>query len=114
MEAHMVAQLQKQGNGVLGHCICAVGRNVGNNDPCISGCAYVHNIIACGQYPDKPQVGAALYCPGAYGRLICIHRLCLANAFHHPVLGRPVINRQIPQVLQALPAQIPRIFRISV
>ena len=112
---HMVADLQQQRDGKLGHGGGAVGGHVADGDSLLRGGPAVDHVVARGQNGDESDVGAGLQHPFADGHLVDEHHLGVADPLYDLVLtAGPVIDRQFPKFPQAVPAQIAGVLGVSV
>ena len=117
MQPDMVADLQQQRHGKLRHRRRAVGGHVGNGDAALPCVRIVHDVIARCQHADEAQRRAGVQHGGGERRLVRQHDLGAADALDDLRLvrqARTVVDRQLTQRAQRVPAQIAGIFRISI
>ena len=115
--AHMVAQLQQQGNGKLGHRPGSIGGHVAHRDPPLAGGFDIHHVVACGQNADVPQVGAPLQHRPGKRRLVGQYHLRTGDASGNLLLigqGCALVYRQLPQLFKRGPADVAGIEAIAI
>ena len=117
MVADVVADLQQQGDGELADRLGAVHRHVGNGDALFLCVGHVHHVVAGGQHGDEAHGGAGVDGPAGDGGLVGEDHLRVGDAGDDLLLVRQagaVIHRQLAQLLQLPPAQVPGVLRIAV
>ncbi len=116
VEGHLAADLQQQGDGKLGHGLGAVGGHIAHRYSLLPGVVHINNIVAGGQDAEAFHPGTAVDDSPANGGFIDHHDLRIPDALHHRgrVRGHLIVDPQLSQLLQGLPAQIPGILHIGV
>ena len=117
MVADVVADLQQQGDGELADGGGTVGGHVGDGNALFLGINIVHHIVAGGQHTDHLHVGAGVDNLFGNGSLIGKDHLGVADAGDSLVLiseAATVIDSELAQLSQLVPAQIAGVFRIAV
>ena len=115
--ADVVAHLQQQGDGKLADRGGAVGGHVGDGDALFGGVDVVHHVVAGGQHGNHFHAGAGVDDLFGDGGLVGKHHLRVPDAGDGLVLvgeAGAVIDRQLSQLPQLVPAQVAGIFGISV
>ena len=115
--ADMVAHLQQQSNGVLTHTGGSIGRDVAHQDSLLLGVVVVGHIVAGSQEGNQLQVGALVHGLLGDGGLVGDDHLCVTDPLRDDGvlhIGGPVIDRQFPHRTQLIPAQVARIFCITI
>ena len=107
VESDSVAQLQKQGEGVLGNRICAIGWNVAHRDtPCFRGGCVDHIIPRC-LYADQSDTGAGIQEGGGDGCFVGQKNIGpLASGDGLGLCGGAVIERDLSEWIKTLPVQV--------
>ena len=115
--ADVVADLQQQGDGELADGTGAVHRHVGHADALLLGIGDVDDVVAGGQHGDVLDAGAGVKGPAADGGLVGDDHLGVADAGDDLLFvgeAGAVIDRQIAQLVQSVPAEIAGVLRVSV
>ncbi len=115
--ADVVAHLQQQGDGELAHRGGAIGGDVGDGDALFGGIGVIHHVVAGGQQGDEFNAGAGVNDLFGDGCLVGKDHLRVSDAGDGFVLvgeAGAVINRQLTQPAQPVPAQVAGIFGIAV
>ena len=115
--ADVVADLQQQGDGELAHRGGAVGGHIGHRDALLPGVHIVHYVIARGQQADEFHVGAGVDHRLGDGGLVGKDHLRVPDTGDDlPLVGEgsAVIDRQVAQLAQLVPAQVAGVLGVSV
>ena len=104
----MMAKLQQQADGELGHHLGAVGGDIAHGNAMVLCRPGIHHVVARGHHAQQLQIRALLEHSAAHGRLVAQHDLGVADAADDLllVIGAPGIDGQLPQCLQGGPAQV--------
>ena len=114
--AYMTGELHQQRQRELGNGGGAVLGHVGDGDAPLCRRIRVNDIVARGQRPDVAQVRAVLHDLCAHGYFAQKYRLRVADAADDlsRFAGGPVVDGQLSQLTQTVPAQIPGIDAVGV
>ena len=109
-----MADFQQQRDGKLADRIRSVCWDISHHDTGLFTCLCIHNIKSGGQHADIFQIPARGNCFPGDRRLVHDDYLGIPNPLRNFIFRSPVVYRHIPQRLKTFPAQIARVFRISV
>ena len=115
--ADVMAYLQQQGDGKLAHRGGAIGGHIGDGNPLLFGVFIIHYVVAGGQHRNHLHAGAGVDDLFGDGGLVGKDHLRIPDAGDGLVLvgeAGAVIDRQITQPAQFVPAQVTGIFGIAV
>lgn len=93
--------------GVLGHSRFAVVGYIANRDAVFPGGPHVNGVVASGQGSHIPQVRQLGKFLPAQDNPVKDGRLSASKPFQHQAGGRFAVNRQLAQLFQRLPGQVP-------
>ena len=113
----VVAGLQQQGNGELGHGPGAVAGYVAHGNPPLRSGLDVHHIEARGQNADVADAWAAGQHLAGHRRLVGQDNIAAVYAAHdllHIVQGGAVVDGHLAQSLEIRPAQVAGVQTIAV
>ena len=113
----MMADLQQQRDGELTDGRRAVGRDVDDGNALFPGAGAVDHVIARRQHGDELDVRAFVHRRARDGRFVHHHDLRVADALSDQRgfgIGRAVVDRQLAEFFQLIPAQIAGILGIAV
>ena len=114
--ADVQAAFEHERDGELADGITAVVRHIGDRDALLAGIVDVDNVEARGEHRDKAEIRAGVEHGAADGRLVREDDLRIADAADdlRVVVGCAIVDRDLAQLFQLRPAQIARVFGVSV
>ena len=115
VEPHLVAQLQQQGHGELGHGGGAVGGHVGYGDISPGAGGAVHHVVAGGLDADQADAGAGRQKGLGDGHLVDEYNFGVpdpGNGLFFRV--RPVVDGDLSKLVQAVVAQVSGVQGVAV
>ena len=112
----MMAELQQQREGELGHRGGTVGGHVGHGDSQFPGRLDIHHVVSRRQHANvtKPLVMEPAQHPGVQGGLVGQYELSAPCALKRELGFGSIVNLGGSQLLQTLPGKISRIQGVSV
>ena len=111
---HMVADFEQHRDRILPDGGGPVGGDVADGDAALPRGGDVHDVVAGRQHADKPERGTVLDDLPRERDLVGVDRLGVPDPFPDQLRRRAVVDRQLAERLQALPAQVAGVFGISV
>ena len=110
----VVAKLEQQSEGKLGHRCRAIGGDVGDNDALLFGGRDVDNVVTSGQYADVTGLRKLLQGSGRKWRFVGEQDLGTAGAFNDGFGRRAIVDDGLGDLMQSVPGEVPRVQRITV
>ena len=109
-----MAKLQQERKGILGNRIRGVRRNVAYRDMPFRSRDGIHHVKAGSQHADHTQVRMTFDHFSGDNGFVGQHDLSVRHTFCRFRRFAEVINGQLAQLFQFRPAQVARVFRVTV
>ena len=114
VKRRLARHLQHERGGVLRDGVGAVGGDVRDDDAALLGSGHVNDVVPGGQDADVGELGERRLCLSGEGHLVGEEEPCALGTGQDVVVGGAVVDAKLAQRLEAGPADIAWVERVSV